>query len=198
VLVPGVGVPGRAEIGMTIDEFKRYNRDIEIMWSAETELWKEQGWTGTEYSARIPSLRTHFWAPDNKYGVGSLYFDVVPCGTNLVFSGEMEGIHFSPEHNVTRDQIVSAFGVPVHQIANLPDGRPPKGLMTNLTAHIQAGEIVSWNTQRGTETLYYPSGVTFNLKSNRVIRIVITPRKDVEQDRSTVPTGARRRAPVIP
>jgi len=180
ILVPGVGVPGRAEIGMTIDELKRLNRDIEIRWSADTDLWKEQGWKGTEYSARIPSLRTHFWAPDREYGVGSLYFDAVPCGTNLVFSGEMEGIHFSPEQLVSRDQIVSSFGHPVHHIASLPDGRPPKGLMTNLTAYIQSGEIVSWNTQRGTETLYCPSGVTFNLKSNTVIRIVITPRKGVE------------------
>ena len=181
VVVPGIGIPGRAEVGMTISELQKRNPDIEIDWAADSKLWKDQGWQGTEYSARIPSLKTHFWAPDEDYGVDSLNFIVDPTETALRFVGQVAGINFAAEECVSRDEIVATFGSPTYFFTNQPPARPPEGLLTNMLSQLQAGHIVSWNTLHGTETLYYPrDGITFNLVSSSVVRVVIK-RKIVEQ-----------------
>lgn len=175
VLVPGVGISNRVQVGMTLEEIRRANRDMVLELESEahglsesTEQASRSRWSWQRptryYNARIPSLGAYFGGLYTTKEVRVYSIDFYTSSSNGVFVGSLPGgITFSQGLPVRRGDIVRVFGEP-HESVEL--GR--------LARMVETGSSFSVQCPNGSELLYYmTNGVLFDLRTNTVTRVTV-------------------------
>lgn len=173
VIVPGLGITNVVALGMSIKGINTMNRDLYYFTDRKWMFWKQPTWqTGV-----IPSFGISFSGPFNNSGIvddATVSFYVGPSSRTSLrrFEGSLScGISFSNTSIVSKEMLTHEFGVPKEQFLM---GTKIAGITLPESHCVVIPDL-------GMEKLYYPQrGISFDLQSNRVIRVTIFPTNWVE------------------
>jgi hypothetical protein len=174
LLVPGVGIANRVQVGMTLREIHSANHDMVLELESDgrgvSESTKRvssgrrprQGpvW----YRAHIPSLGAYFSGVYTTSEVRVHSIDFYASLSNDGFAGSLPGgITFSQRRIVRRDDVIRIFGEPYESVE-----------LGRIADMVEFGTSFSVQCPDGSELLYYmTNGIVFDLCTNTVTRMTV-------------------------
>jgi len=204
VVVPGVGIPGFVEIGMTVDQVRRrvkgaqikYYPEIRYPWQVKQydfseptffqassthtrRFWERPSDVGVE----MPDIGLSFYTNSDNDPIRSITFWTLlwtPVNWRTCFSGELScGLSFANGRCIRRAEIVGVFGEPTECLTDteVMTSDDQRARIFRLITLLKNGKTVSERFSNGVEHLHYPTnGIEFVLQSDRVGTFTIKER----------------------
>lgn len=177
-ITPGVGIRGRLEIGMSLDEVKKHYHGVECEESQEEHVVR----------VTIPTLGFSGIFYEESKRLGQMFFvvrrlpqdDADPCAEMGRFTGSISGgISFS-QGDVLRGKVVATFGGPEQVVARLGDSDEAfKKQREALWRAWEDGRAFEHRAGGDTAILYYPTnGIAFVVEGTVVEEVRVFPPDD--------------------
>jgi len=187
VVVPGVGIPGYVEIGMTVDQVRRkvkgaqveYYPEIRWPWQVKDydfgspspprffqarETSTRSFWQKPEYvEVAIPHLGLSFFTDSDTDPIRSITFWTLlwtPVNWKTWFSGELTcGLSFANGRCIRRDEVVAIFGEPTDYLTygEVRTSEALQAFRVREADLLKHGKAVSVRFSGKAERLHYPT-----------------------------------------